>query len=134
MKQDLAKLVKEHDELVASEVSPYIEEMEEYYFRKPKGYAMKVRFADWIPKHVRMHIIRHVRVLFLAYGGGGKKTRRIKFREFARSRDYQKAESFKYVYKKKANRQMIKRSKETGKFSKFSQREREAIKSGTKQR
>lgn len=128
-RQTVAQLMKEHDELTALEVSPFIEQMEEYYFRKPKGYAMKVRFADWIPKHVRIHIIRHVRALFFAYGGG-RKTRRIKFREFARSKDYQKAENFKFSYTKKTNGQMVKRSKENGRFVRFSEREREAIKSG----
>ena len=133
MSQRLAAgLEAEHEDIEAGQGSPYITSMEAYYSSKSAGFRGKIMLASWIPRSVRVHMINHVQFVLNRRAAGRRKVRVIAITTFARDPNAKRAQTKRFNYGKRQNGTVWKRDKKTGRFVRFSKREREVFKRNAK--
>lgn len=122
------QLQQQHEDLEASQNSPYLSYMENYYFGKPKNYVSVIMGAG-IPKAERDHLIAHLRVRLAGKHAEARRARRVQFEVFVKDPAAQRAQTRRFEYTKRTdNGEILKRSRKNGRFVKLSGRERQVLK------
>ena len=102
--------------------------MEAYYLANTAGFRGKIMMADWIPRRDRAHMVAHVQAKLRQRSKGKKRAARTTFRAFVGDPAAKSAQSKRFVYGKKPNGQLFKKSKADGRFVAFSQKEKAEVK------
>ena len=123
----LADLADEHEALEEGHPSPFMRQMELYYLAHPAGFRGKIMLASWIDRASRKHMIAHVAAGLAREAAARKRERRVSFAVFARESAAKKAQTKRFVYGKHEDGTVWKRSRKTGRFTRFSQREKEVL-------
>lgn len=104
----------------------WIVDVESYYVRKPRNFVSKLKTSE-IEKDVVAHMIRHIAAVLRGRGRERKQVRRVTFVVFARNPTATRASTKRFNYGKHRNGTVWKREKSTGRFARFSKREREVL-------
>lgn len=101
--------------------SPYVQQIEDYYVANPAGFRGKIMLATWIPETVRRHMVQHVAARLAR---PRRRARRVAFRQFIADPAMKKVVTRRLTYSKRADGEVLKRDKATGRFVAYTRQER----------
>lgn len=124
------RILDEHFQITAEESSPFVEQMENYYLANTPGFRGKIMIASWIPRSVRVHMINHIQAVLQRRTMERRHAAKVTFAVFVRTPEAKSAQSKRFRYGKHVNGTVYKQDRRTGRFARFSQREREVLRHG----